>query len=290
MNSEQVLKTFLITTALTLICSCSPTSSDLKSFHQASTEETSIVGGADSTSDYAQLNGIVGIYDMEIGGLCTGNLIGNGLVLTAGHCANVNNPTKMVVFFGTDLHEIELQAHQGHHENIRHVLKVIRHENYKINQGNDAKSSDDISLIRFEGSAPDGFKFVPVATSLQASLLNAGASLTLAGYGLSAFKMDQKTGQKLESAGAGVLREVSGIKVLSVLESLQEITLDQSEGHGACHGDSGGPAYLTDPVSKTSYLVGVTSRGSGNCDQTAVYTGVIGYESWIKQNSIEVMR
>lgn len=290
MGSEHLLKVIIVTSILVLLSSCAPGSFNLNSFQQSSSEESSIVGGKDSTTEYAERNGIVGIYDMEHGGLCTGNLIGDGLVLTAGHCANVDNPTKMIVFFGPDLHAIELEVQQGNYDNIRHVLKVVRHETYKSNHGNDSKSSDDISLLRFQGSAAARFKAVALATSLQSALLKVGDSVSLAGYGLSVFKQDPKSGQELVSQGVGLLRQVADIKVLSMLPTLQEITLDQSKGHGACHGDSGGPAYVVDPATRKTYLIGVTSRGSGNCDETATYTGVIGYSSWIQQNSLQLIK
>ena len=72
--------------------------------------------------------------------------------------------------------------------------------------------------------------------------------------------------------------------MLSLTATGEEITLDQSQGRGACHGDSGGPAYVKDAVSGKNILVGVTSRGTnpqGLCDRQAIYTGVMGYAQWI---------
>ena len=63
--------------------------------------------------------------------------------------------------------------------------------------------------------------------------------------------------------------------------------LDQSHGHGACHGDSGGPAYIQ--KNGKMILAGVTNRSypssaSDDCAHQVVYTKVHAYESWIKKN------
>ena len=78
---------------------------------------------------------------------------------------------------------------------------------------------------------------------------------------------------------------VNKIKIQSVLPSFEEITLDQTHGKGACHGDSGGPAYFFDKKLKKNILVGLTSRGTGDCNKIAVYTSVLGYRKWISENA-----
>ncbi len=332
MSTARMLKLFISLSVLTALAACAPKSSDQNSFQDGDSIVANIVGGTDADLNYAKENGIVGIYDLELGGLCTGSLIADGLVVTAGHCANVDHPDKMIVFFGPNFDDVIAQAKQRDYSNIRRVTKVIRHEKYGVDAGPAAArktamkttlrsrspkgvsqpastspaapvvaqpvpqpaapastatklSKNDISLVRFTGSAVAGFKFATLALATQAALLKVGSQATLAGYGLSEFKQDPNTGETIIGKGAGVLREVSGIQVINLLPSLEEITFDQSQGHGACHGDSGGPAYLKDPQTHVSYLVGVTSRGGGNCDMTAVYTGIIGYSQWIEANS-----
>ena len=333
MNSIRMLKLFISISALTALAACAPKSSDQISFRNDETQIANIIGGTDVDLNYAKENGIVGVFDTELGGLCTGSLIADGLVVTAGHCANVDHPEKMVVFFGPNLDDIEAQAKQHDYSNIRRVTKVIRHEKYSVDGAaapappkaamkatlrsrspianrqpasipapaavvpqatspgvkTEKLAANDISLLHFDGAAVAGFKFATLASATQADLLKVGSLATLAGYGLSEFKQDPSTGETIVGKGAGVLRQVSGIQVIDLLPSLEEITFDQSQGHGACHGDSGGPAYLQDPQTHVSYLVGVTSRGGGNCDITAIYTGIIGYAQWIETNSKKLL-
>ena len=110
-----------------------------------------------------------------------------------------------------------------------------------------------------------------------------GSSVTLAGFGVSDYKKDSQTG-KFSGEGSGLLRQIDNIGVISLSASGQEMTFDQSKGSGACHGDSGGPAYFLEQATQKSLLVGVTSRGtdpSGLCNGQVIYTSVAGYTSWI---------
>ncbi len=292
MNLDQALKVLANLSLMALFASCAPSAKDLNGYQSTNSDESSIIGGATSTTEFEKKNGIVGVYDVEKGGLCTGSLIGEGLVLSAGHCVNVAHPQKMIIFFGTDFNAIISQVRNGDKSNIRRVVKVLRHEKYAINDSDTADSNaqtkNDISLIRFEGPIVDGFKKANLAKSEQSAMLKQGSEVMLAGYGLSEFKQDPNTGEALSSKGSGTLRQVGNIKVLSVLPTGEELTFDQSGGHGACHGDSGGPAYIVD--ANTNYLVGVTSRGGGDCNITAIYTGVLGYSQWIQSRSAQLMK
>ncbi len=64
---------------------------------------------------------------------------------------------------------------------------------------------------------------------------------------------------------------------------MSEASLDQRRGTGACHGDSGGPAYLA--LEGGYALWGVTSRGlndpNDDCSQFAIYTKAMPYANWI---------
>ena len=292
MTLRQLVKVIINLSLLAFLASCAPKAADLSSYQGTPTYQAGIIGGSDADVNYEKQHGIVGVYDTEMGGLCTGSLIGNGLVLTAGHCANVDHPEKMIIFFGPNFDDIIAQANKGDHSNLRRVVRAIRHEKYKEENPDNLSTNNDISLLRFSGGNVAGYMTAKLATAQQSASLQKGAVVTLAGYGLSEYTFDPTTGKKLSSNGAGALRMVDGIKILSVLPTGEEITFDQTQGKGACHGDSGGPAYLVD-AAHTTYLVGVTSRGGGKvdrCDGTAIYTGVIGYTKWIQSHLGKLMR
>lgn len=306
MNSDALLKTILNLSILALLASCAPKTADSASYSNSADDSSGIIGGADSTLEYAQKNGIVGVFDLSKGALCTGSLLENGLILTAGHCVNVDNPSKMIIFFGPNFDDIIAEINEHNYSHIRKVLKVTRHEKYKIaesaapdkktkkngsrpQKSSQAASENDIALIRFNGPVAEGYVPASLATLAMAPELKSGAKMTLAGYGLSEFKADPSTHTPLVEKGSGLLRQVDGIRVMEVLSTYEEIMLDQTTGRGACHGDSGGPAYLQDVLTKKNFLVGVTSRGTGNCDEIAIYTGVIGYTNWIQQQSQQLL-
>ncbi len=290
MITQKLAHTVSTVLLLSFLSSCAENvNSDSQSYLGSEVDQSSIIGGTDATITYAKQNGIVGIYDQANGGICTGSLIAANLVLTAAHCVDVEFPDKTIIFFGSSLSEISKQVQAGDKTNIRFSVKVKRHELFGSNKSDSTKGANDIGLIMFEGTIPAGFKTANLANSTLARTLRAGAEVTLSGYGLNKFKKNPVTGRPIISEGSGVLRLVNKIKILSVLPSLEEITLDQSQGKGACHGDSGGPAYLADKRLKKNILVGITSRGTGDCNLIAVYTSVIGYEKWISENAKQLV-
>ncbi len=64
-----------------------------------------------------------------------------------------------------------------------------------------------------------------------------------------------------------------------------EVLFQQYKGSGACHGDSGGPAYTKD-LSGHLVVFGVTSRsataeGGSTCLEGSVYTNTAAYNDFI---------
>jgi hypothetical protein len=132
----------------------------------------------------------------------------------------------------------------------------------------------DIAVVKFKGGIPEGYAPAKVISSEEP--LKVGAPVTLSGYGIS--NAQRKT-------GAGVLRKTN-VKIAKARKGKSEMILDQSHGHGACHGDSGGPAYVR--VHGKMVLAGVTnrsypSRGQDDCAHGVVYTKLSAYRSWIKE-------
>ena len=273
------------------LISCSASNSFYhRDLHATENNSAEILGGTDADITFAQQNGIVGIYNSSTHALCTGSLIAKNLVLSAAHCVDAATISATIIFFGVNLTDVAQQLHEGDKSNIRHALNAIRHEGFGAAKINPDSSNNDISIFLFEGEAPAGFIPARLAPFRLLADLQTNAEAILSGFGVSEYKSDPTTHQPLIHTGSGILRSVGNIKIISVMATGEEIIFDQSAGKGACHGDSGGPAYFDEAATHTRWLIGVTSRDrQGQCQGENVFTGVMGYEKWIETTSNKLL-
>ncbi|MEK6580603.1 MAG: trypsin-like serine protease [Bdellovibrionota bacterium] len=200
--------------------------------------------------------------------LCTGSLIAKDIVVTAAHC--VSNATEMSVVFTRDLAKSGVSAE---------VLGAIINPNY---DPFGSKDNSDIAVLQIKGTLPRGYTSAAIMPTK--TKLNNGQVVKLAGFGIS---------NAFTHVGAGVLRKVN-VNVRDSAFSRSEVTLDQTRGKGACHGDSGGPAFV---ITKTGQLQlwGVTSRGApddtaDDCAHGAVYTKINSHRSFISKAMAQLRR
>lgn len=263
---------FAIIVAALGLSACAPSGKLLKSvdgkiLNLAENSPFNIINGKDiePTDEFGA--SIAGIYNLENNALCTGSLIADSYVLTAAHCVG-KDPRNLRVFFGSSLDTIVA---------INKVSGAVipKFFGQRFEQVNDW---GDIALLKIEGSLPQGYKPIQL---LPLDILKSGENTVIAGYGLN-------DGEKKE--GSGILRKTSVI-ISNPNHGNSEASLDQRNGTGACHGDSGGPAYV---LTESGYaLWGVTSRGledpDDKCNQFAIYTKAVSYSEWINQSRIELL-
>jgi len=245
--------------------------------------DQAIIGGSTvETTDVISKSTVALISLSELGGtsLCTGTLITKRLVLTAAHCVIDNTASQLngtitpysriVAKFGVDMADtdstkivsaVDLRVHGDY------LKSLTSNEMPKTNWG-------DIAILKLAKDAPLGF--VPAKVLNNASILNDGQNVTLAGFGVTQMKPEEVQAKNLMKVDVTIQNA-----------KFSETEIAMSSGPGACHGDSGGPAFTKD--SKGQLVVfGVTSRsvtesGGSTCADGAVYTSIPAQIDWIRK-------
>jgi secreted trypsin-like serine protease len=232
--------------------------SSVNSFAQNSSNIDYIIGGIDvSVSDpiASSTVALVMVGPNQEVSLCSGSILASDLIITAAHC--VANPKSIVhIVFGTKFTQEDLK-------NSVQASSFEPHPNY--NPEKTGADQNDVGVVFFRGGLPDGYQ--PAQLLTQTSELAKGTEVQLAGYGIT--EADTQN-------GTGVLRKAM-VLIDNPSFGKTEVILDQTHGQGACHGDSGGPAFLR--MGGTNYLWGVTSRAYPNnagddCAHEVVYTKI----------------
>ena len=192
---------------------------------------------------------------------CSGTLITDTVVLTAGHClqGSSGNP---YVFFGDDVRR---------NGEYRATVEGEVHPDY-----NGQSIRNDIALLRLASPAPTDIESIPY---LPAELGLSAADQGVTTVDFSGFGRD-------ENNNSGVkLHVVDTIDVVcdgpgSCAGYVNPLMFgyDQQPG-GPCSGDSGGPSYIL--RGGVEYVAGVTSYGDQDCAQYGASTTADRFAEWI---------
>jgi hypothetical protein len=134
--------------------------------------EAAVVGGQEIAMGSPLALSTVGIYEKEIGYICTGTLITSNLVLTAGHCVDPK-AKDLNIYFSEKIKGAPA-------ERVRKVVASVVHPNYSTEMK--AKDMGDIAILKFEGDVPS--EYAPAKLMGDASKLFNGRDVFVAGYGL----------------------------------------------------------------------------------------------------------
>lgn len=236
-------------------------------------ESTGIIGGETVLETDPIAASTVAILNKKVGQIvCTASLVSENLILTAAHCTT-ENPQDLAIVFTRKLPKTRQDLAKME---VRPVIAGQTHESWPLNNFETDQDWGDIALLRFEGSLPSSFK---VARLLEkADHLKSGTQTVIAGFGWT-------SGRKRTSAEG--LNKTS-VKIENPSFSKTEILLNQSQGRGACHGDSGGPAFVE--FQGELMLVGVTSRGhddpNDTCEHYSIYSSVLAHADWMKTTAL----
>jgi secreted trypsin-like serine protease len=219
-----------------------------------------IVGGSDAPPGSYGFMAFVIHYDTndDADFVCSGTVIANNIVLTAGHCAVDENtgaalaPEGFVVVTGSR------DWSDSSERQLSYVSRVAVEPNYVP-----ASGAADAALLVL--STPTTAPTVPIATTGDQYLYNGGAPALVAGWGTTyaggpAVTMLQWAPTKVQAAS------YCGAVYTAFSTKYGTCAVD-SPGFaaGTCNGDSGGPLLATDPAGRQVEL-GVTSLGPVDCD------------------------
>ena len=256
--------------------------------HQDLNKGVAIIGGNAVDPSLPVASSTAYLVDKQRQMSCSAIVLNSRWLVTAAHCVAGAQPSQLEVNFNPDVYH---PAASGRMRRVHSVSYYPRYDRTlgairwrrvgaflagrRLTMGDYDQIHDwsDIGLIQLEGSLPVGV--APASIPEETRALTSDDVLLLAGFGVE--KGSPPRG------GAGVLREVSAI-VADANWGKTEFLVDQRFA-GACHGDSGGPAFLND--GKRLRLIGVTSRvvhdPSDTCSGAMAYTYLSSYRAWIRQ-------
>ena len=252
---------------------------------------TGIIGGQAVASGSEIASHTVLLIDSERGAICTASILSSRWLITAAHCVDGANVARLIIGFDMSLDHLIGNVSRA---NARLVEKAVVQPRYADTQAklaalkkaaNDAhrdldqseldkvKDWGDLALVKIDQDLPA--TFTPAALLPISASLARGESVVLAGYGRTGSADDSKSGELMQA----------DVPLGDPFWGTSEVLTDQTQGRGACHGDSGGPAYAR--VGGQLMLFGVTSRGMGDhtgneCVHSGVYTNINAYRAWIQ--------
>jgi secreted trypsin-like serine protease len=195
---------------------------------------------------------------VSVSPFCSGTLITDQVVLTAGHCLAGKTASKIAIYVGNSSTE-EYYAGTLTYDDFYMASEVLVHPNY-----NSAFITNDIALARLDRPVAASLASPVPALPWNLAFDGSAESLDFAGFGVD------------ETGAFGIKLHVVG--QLDHLQGDHQIYYYQSDS-GPCSGDSGGPAFVT--RNGTRYVGGITSYGDSNCTIYGVSTRADFFEGFI---------
>jgi len=227
--------------------------------------ESEIINGT-TTSPYfmRSVGAMVARQGMYQAAFCSGTLVAQNLVLTAGHCL------EKVTVAQTSFH-VGNSANGAVSSTSVAAKQFIFHPKYKKNQTPPSQLTDyyDIALVKLAKGMP--YAPAKMVRKQQAPyLLKLGEKVLLMGYG--------KTNAKTNSGGT----RMQGFSTLKMIGT-SELWADNSNWAQKCFGDSGGPTLMKTKINGITewHVVGVASRTGKDCTYGSVETRVDVFLPWI---------
>jgi trypsin len=218
---------------------------------------------------------------------CSGTLVSQRVVLTAGHCTE-GPATDVYVSFDTDLQKDPLQAGITPAEKAARLAHYIHGEAHP-DPAWDGKltfaKQHDQGVVVLDDAAMTKWPAITPATRAPLGTLDVNqgalknATFTLVGYGVDIGDKKQQVVVQERRSTTSFLKNVG-----SEVVTFQINPNDSKAGGGSCFGDSGGAAFLGDLLlGDASYVNSLTCNATGSYQRadTAYSQAFVNY--WIGQ-------
>lgn len=174
--------------------------------------------------------------------VCTGVFVGLHTILTAKHCV------------GNDLNDLSVTFRPKDYQDTGKVVNLTIVDSRAVVVSPEVR--DDLILLKFSEALPRAAKIAKVSSI---NKLANKKSFAVAGYGMHARKNDTQNLKLIYDDQA----RFKSILVSQVKNFKNYFIIDQQKaGGGVCSGDSGGPAYYMDSVTKKMNIIGIASAVS----------------------------
>jgi secreted trypsin-like serine protease len=249
---------------LSLCPFCSTASTATASTPPPAPAESDVVGG--STVPRGRWPDVVAVLGRD--GMCSGTLVAQDVVLTAGHCVEIH-PYEVIV------DTIDYASPGGEHIPVSWARAYPNWE-----------QRYDVAVVMLSRSATTAKPRIVTSACTTRALVDIGTEVQIAGFGLAtATAVDNNT--RLRQATVPIIDPTCMLDP-ACNPAIAPHGEFMAGGHGvdSCFGDSGGPVYLDTKDGHGHALVGVVSRGlalpAAPCGNGGVYVRVDKVISWIQ--------